>query len=160
MSETIQFKEAMLDEQVYLVPDVANLTISLKNANQIPVTTENKHRLVVAASGNADGALSESARALIEKMISAVQLDPAVVPVLVYSPSHSFPFHQIRTQLQPDCLLVLGPDGPALRYFGEYMLYDIVRHNAVDIIFCDAAESMDKLHKAALWNSLKKVFNL
>ena len=88
-------------------------------------------------------------------MISAVQLDPAVVPVLVYSlriPSVPSDTNTIAA----DCWWALGPDGPALRYFGEYVLYDIVRHNAVDIIFCDAAESMDKLHKAALWNSLKK----
>ena len=58
----------MLDEQVYLGTRCCKSNnIVKKMPIQIPVTTENKHRLVVAASGNADGALSESARAPLSK---------------------------------------------------------------------------------------------
>ncbi len=160
MTEIPQIQDALLDEMVYLIPDSANLTISINNIHQKPVDSKNNPPLLIIANSNTEGILSPETVDMLSKMLVALRLPAENIPVIPFQTTQILPLFPLLNLLNPGCVLVLGPTGKTLHFYPEYTMYKQLIFRNISFLFCDAPEDLDNQRKKVLWKRLQEVFNL
>jgi len=160
MAKIDELFQATIDEQLYLIPDPAKLTISAVKANSAAVDISALADTLVIVQPLQGNTLSQAGEESLRKLILALKQPEDKIQMITIADDIVFSMRDIRRMPDIKRVVIIGTAPETLGLYINYKLYKILKYNNIDILISNSIEDISLENKKVLWTRLQTMFGL
>ncbi len=158
--DKIQFNDAVLDEMAYLIPDVAKLTITSNNANELTFLAGNNVSTLLVYLPKSGVDMNEESLLSLHKLASAVKLSTENYSAININNYLGLLFKDIAAIPEIKRVICFGMAGETIGLHLDYITYKPFIFSNIEILISDSLEGISPDDKKRLWHGLQLMFKL